>query len=44
MNSIAGLKSWQWLFLLPGLPVIPLGILTYLTLGRVPETVQCKTI
>ncbi|CAF3389235.1 unnamed protein product [Rotaria socialis] len=40
MNGIANLKSWQWLFLLPGLPVIPIGIMTYLALGSIPETVQ----
>ncbi|CAF2565556.1 unnamed protein product [Rotaria sp. Silwood2] len=43
MNGIANLKSWQWLFLLPGLPVIPIGIITYIALGSIPETVQCKT-
>ncbi|CAF3625425.1 unnamed protein product [Rotaria sp. Silwood1] len=43
MNGVANLKSWQWLFLLPGLPVIPVGIVTYLALGNIPETVQCKT-
>jgi hypothetical protein len=42
MHGIADLKSWQWLFLLPGLLNIPLGIITYLILGNIPETVQCK--
>jgi sugar phosphate permease len=43
MNGIAGLKSWQWLFLLPGLLIIPLGIMTYFVLANIPETVQCKS-
>ena len=43
MNGIAGLQSWRWLFLFPGLPVIPLGMTTYLALGNIPGTVQCES-
>ncbi|CAF2905422.1 unnamed protein product [Rotaria sp. Silwood2] len=40
MRDIAGLKDWQWIFLLEGLPIILLGIITYLFLGNIPDTVQ----
>ncbi|UJR19693.1 hypothetical protein I4U23_022827 [Adineta vaga] len=40
MNGIGGLKNWQWLYLLEGLPIIPLGIFTYLFLDNVPNAVQ----
>ena len=43
MEGIGGLQNWQWLFLLEGLPIIPLGIITYLFLGNIPDTVQCKS-
>lgn len=36
MEGIRGLRDWQWLFLLEGLPIIPLGIVIYLFLGSVP--------
>ncbi|CAF1060970.1 unnamed protein product [Rotaria sordida] len=42
MKDIGGLKSWRWLFLLEGLPIIPLGVMTYLFLGGIPDTVQCN--
>ncbi|CAF1174184.1 unnamed protein product [Rotaria sordida] len=41
MKDIGGLKNWRWLFLLEGLPIIPLGVMTYLFLGSIPDTVQC---
>lgn len=41
MSGVFGLESWRWLFLLPGLMVTPLGIITYCALGHLPETVQC---
>ncbi|CAF1008862.1 unnamed protein product [Rotaria sordida] len=40
MEDIGGLKNWRWLFLLEGLPIIPLGVMTYLFLGSIPDTVQ----
>ncbi|CAF1068887.1 unnamed protein product [Rotaria sordida] len=40
MKDIGGLKNWRWLFLLEGLPIIPLGVMTYLFLGSIPDTVQ----
>ncbi len=42
MARIAGLNDWQWIFLLEGLPIIPLGIVTYIFLSSIPDTVQCK--
>jgi hypothetical protein len=42
MEGICGLEDWRWLFLLEGLPIIPLGVITYLFLGSIPDTVQCK--
>ncbi|CAF0946224.1 unnamed protein product [Rotaria sordida] len=40
MEDIGGLKNWRWLFLFEGLPIIPLGVMTYLFLGSIPDTVQ----
>jgi hypothetical protein len=42
MQGIAYLKAWQWNFLLQGLPIIPLGIVTYFFLDSIPSAVQCK--
>jgi hypothetical protein len=44
MEGISGLKSWQWMFLLEGSPIIPLGIVTHLFLDNVPNAVQCKSL
>lgn len=44
MDGIRGLHDWQWMFLLEGLPMIPLGIMTYLFLSNVPTTVQCNIL
>jgi hypothetical protein len=44
MEGIRGLRGWQWMFLLEGLPNIPLGVITYLFLANIPATVQCKTL
>ena len=41
MEEIGGLKDWQWMFLLEGAPIIPLGIITYFFLDNVPNAVQC---
>ena len=43
MDDIRGLHSWQWMFLLEGVPMIPLGVITYLLLNNIPNTVQCKS-
>ncbi|CAF5002283.1 unnamed protein product, partial [Rotaria sp. Silwood1] len=40
LKDISSLKPWQWLFLLEGSPIIPLGIITYLFLDNVPNAVQ----
>ncbi|CAF1257283.1 unnamed protein product [Rotaria sordida] len=40
LDGIRGLNSWQWMFLLEGLPMIPLGIITCLFLSNIPDTVQ----
>ncbi|CAF1103900.1 unnamed protein product [Rotaria sordida] len=40
IDGLCGLNDWQWIFLLEGLPIIPLGIITFLFLDSVPETVQ----
>ena len=42
MDGISGLRSWQWMFLTEGLPMIPLGVITYLFLNSLPSAVQCK--
>jgi hypothetical protein len=42
MQGLGNLKSWQWIFLFEGSPIIPLAIITYLFLDNVPNTVQCK--
>jgi hypothetical protein len=44
MKGIGGLKGWQWTFLIAGLPIIPIGIITYLFLDNVPNAVQCKSL
>jgi len=36
----AGLKGWQWLFLLEGLPAVLLGVLTFFLLPSKPEDVN----
>ena len=42
MKGISGLHNWQWMFLLEGMPMIPLGIITFLFLSSIPNAVQCK--
>lgn len=42
MGGMAGLKSWQWMLLLEGSPMIPIGVVTYLFIDSVPNAVQCK--
>jgi ACS family tartrate transporter-like MFS transporter len=38
MDGVAGLKGWQWLFLLEGLPAIALGVSVLFLLTERPET------
>ncbi|CAM4881653.1 unnamed protein product [Rotaria socialis] len=40
ISSIVGLKDWQWIFMFEGLPITVLGIIIYIFLGNIPETVQ----
>jgi ACS family tartrate transporter-like MFS transporter len=40
MDQMGGLKGWQWLFLLQGMPAILLGILVYFVLPDKPEHVK----
>ena len=37
LNGVAGLKGWQWLFLLEGLPAIVFGIAIYFHLADKPK-------
>jgi MFS family permease len=37
MNGVHGLRGWQWMFLLEGLPTVLLGIATYLLLVDRPS-------
>lgn len=43
MNEIGGLKGWQWLFLLEGIPAIALGFVTYRYLTDRPELADWLT-
>ncbi|KXS10323.1 MFS general substrate transporter [Gonapodya prolifera JEL478] len=38
MNGVAGLKSWQWLFILEGIPAIILGVVAYFALLEFPHS------
>lgn len=38
------IEGWRWILLLEGLPIIPLGLITYFFLANIPETVRCKPI
>ncbi|CAF4610191.1 unnamed protein product [Rotaria sp. Silwood1] len=40
LNGINGRSGWSWIFLLEGLPIIPLGLITYCFLANIPETVR----
>ncbi|CAF4008914.1 unnamed protein product [Adineta steineri] len=40
MKHVGGLKDWQWMFLLESAPIIPLGIVTWLFLDNIPNTVR----
>jgi ACS family tartrate transporter-like MFS transporter len=43
MNGIGGLRGWQWLFLMEGLPSIILSIVTFRTLPDRPEHARWLT-
>lgn len=43
MGGVAGLKSWQWLFLLTGLPATMLGVITYFYLDDGPDKARWLT-
>lgn len=38
MADVGGLKGWQWLFILEGLPAVILGVVCYLYLDDKPQT------
>jgi sugar phosphate permease len=38
MNGVAGLRGWQWLFLLEGIPSVVLGLLAFKVLPNSPAT------
>jgi len=38
MNDILGLRNWQWLFLLEGIPSIALGVAAFLLLADTPQS------
>lgn len=40
LNGYCGLRGWQWLFLIEGLPSIALGIVVYFSLHDVPKTAK----
>jgi nitrate/nitrite transporter NarK len=40
MNGVYGLRGWQWVFLLEGLPTVILGIATYLLLVDQPSAAR----
>ncbi|MFL9906533.1 MFS transporter [Paraburkholderia sp. RL17-337-BIB-A] len=43
MSEVAGLHSWQWLFLLTGLPATLLGVITYFYLDDSPDKARWLT-
>ena len=43
MNGLAGLKGWQWLYLLEGLPAVLLGIVVWLRLPELPRDARWLT-
>jgi ACS family tartrate transporter-like MFS transporter len=43
MHGCAGLKGWQWLFLLEGLPAMVLGVVTFACLTDRPEHARWLT-
>ncbi|KAJ1548408.1 hypothetical protein HK405_003322 [Cladochytrium tenue] len=43
MNSAAGLKGWQWLFIIEGIPSVLVGIVILLFMPNYPETAKFLT-
>jgi hypothetical protein len=43
MKGIANLQDWQRVFVLEGIPIIPLAIITYAFLGNIPDAVRCES-
>jgi ACS family tartrate transporter-like MFS transporter len=43
MNGVCGLRGWQWLFLMEGMPSIILGIVTFRTLPDKPSHAKWLT-
>jgi MFS family permease len=37
LNGVFGLQGWQWLYLLEGLPCVPLGVFAYFALSENPN-------
>ena len=42
-HGLLGLQGWRWLFLLEGLPAVPLGIMAYFYLSDRPENAKWLT-
>ncbi|WP_341537999.1 MFS transporter [Paraburkholderia kirstenboschensis] len=42
-NNVAGLRDWQWLFLLEGLPAVLLGVIAYFYLDDRPKDAKWLT-
>ena len=42
MNGVLGLRGWQWLFIIEGLPAVVLGIIVLYALADRPETARAK--
>jgi len=43
MNDVLGLRSWQWLFLLEGIPSVVLGLAAFLLLADTPQSAPWLT-
>ncbi|RKR45221.1 MFS transporter [Paraburkholderia sp. BL17N1] len=42
-NNVAGLRDWQWLFLIEGLPAVLLGVIAYFYLDDKPKDAKWLT-
>ncbi|KAJ3340500.1 hypothetical protein HDU93_006968 [Gonapodya sp. JEL0774] len=38
LNGVAGLKAWQWVFIIEGIPAVVLGVLAFLLLLEFPQS------
>jgi len=43
LDGVFGLQGWQWLYLLEGLPCVPLGVMAYLALSENPNEARWLT-